>query len=455
VVKPRLFAGNLSGLETVLSGSYIAILPSTTPGTESRAFTGLEDPPVLDSTVPGRTFTLKAKRLGSIELGSQIYYRGLVAGEVLGWDIQNMAESVLIHAFIRAPFDQYVHTESRFWNASGVSLDMGASGIQLRVESLRALLLGGISFDTPDEAKSIAAAAKDSVFPLYDNAEDADNAAFTRHIEAVAFFPGSIDGLAPGAPVTMLGIRVGQVTSVRLEYDAQSDTVRVPVRFLIEPERIGDIAAIQGRGPLENARRLVHLGLRAQLVSANLLTGQKAIALAFLPNSPPAEITLEGNVMVMPTATGQFTGIIDSVNSVLTKVSAMPFEEIGANLNSTLHGINSMTNGPEVKQALASLNTAMNAAKDLLVNINSGSTAALKRLPEIAAGVQEAVNRASQLMGAIDKGYGDNSKMYRNLDRLMIQLNDTAQSVRVLSDTLARHPEALVRGLPDSNGVQK
>src|SRR6185312_6230633 len=119
VVKPRFFAGSLSGLQTLISGAYIELLPSATGGTPKTEFVGLENPPVLQTDVPGRTFLLHASRIGSLNLGSPVLYRDLTVGEVLGWDVAEMAKSVTIHVFVREPFDRYVHDNSRFWNASG------------------------------------------------------------------------------------------------------------------------------------------------------------------------------------------------------------------------------------------------------------------------------------------------------------------------------------------------
>src|SRR3954451_7705657 len=167
VVRPRLFAGSISGLSTLLSGSYIEVIRSAEGGQAQRRFTGLEIPPVLEAHVPGRTVQLQTNRIGSISLGSPIFFRDLSIGQVLGWDLGKMAESVTIHAFIRAPFDQYVHANSRFWNASGISVQLGAEGVQLQLESLKGLLLGGIAFDTPEEARAAAGAAMPATFPLY------------------------------------------------------------------------------------------------------------------------------------------------------------------------------------------------------------------------------------------------------------------------------------------------
>ena len=165
VVKPRFFAGNISGLSTLFSGSYIELLPAAEGGKEERHFTGLENPPVLQSNVPGRTFVLKANRIGSINLGSPIFYRDLPVGEVLGWDLGDMAATVTVHAFVRKPFDQYVHDDSRFWNASGVSVKLGADGVQLQLESLRALLLGGIAFENSGRCARLGRECRESGVP--------------------------------------------------------------------------------------------------------------------------------------------------------------------------------------------------------------------------------------------------------------------------------------------------
>ena len=453
VVKPRLFAGSISGLETVLSGAYIALLPSTEKAPAAHDFKGLEDPPVMQSDVPGHTFLLKAERLGSISAGSPVFYRGLDVGEVLGWDIADMAESVTLHAFVRSPFDQYVHEETHFWNVSGVSLDLGAEGVRLRVESLRALLLGGIAFDTPPHPHTPMVTAQDAVFPLYDDKLAADAAGYTRRIELLAYFPGAVDGLAKGAPVTLRGIRIGQVTSVRLEYDRQSDTLRVPVRFEVQPQRVADSDEVAPRGPLDNIRRLVAQGLRAQLNTVSLLTGQKGIEFAMVADAPPAEVTIVDGDIIMPTAPDQFGSIVELVNALVAKLSKLPFERIGANLDATLAGVNDMVNGAPLRQTLVALQGTMNAAREVMTALAGSSGPAIRRLPQIAADLQE-LDDARQPAAAEPR--------YRLWRQLEVQprpqppdgagSNDAAQAIRVLSDVLTRHPEALIRGRPDLGG---
>ncbi|MGH7154650.1 MAG: intermembrane transport protein PqiB, partial [Acetobacteraceae bacterium] len=202
VVTPRLFAGSISGLDTLISGSYIELLPAATAGPAEHRFTGLEDPPVLTENVPGTTFLLRAERIGSVSVGSPVFFRGLNVGTVLGWDVGNMASDVTIHAFVRSPYDQYVHNESRFWNASGVSVRLGAQGIKVQLDSIKALLLGGVAFDTPAPALVSPVSAADRAFTLYADEQAANNAAYRRRVPMVGYFTGSVAGLAAGSPVT-------------------------------------------------------------------------------------------------------------------------------------------------------------------------------------------------------------------------------------------------------------
>ena len=447
VVKPRLFAGNVSGLGTLLSGSYIQLSPAAAPGgAPERRFTGLEDPPVLASAEPGRTFLVHADRLGSMSLGSPVFFRDLGVGQVLGWDIADMAESVTIHAFIRAPYDGYVREGSRFWNASGVSLKLGAEGVQLQLESLRALLLGGIAFETPEAARRGPGVREDQVFRLYASQEAASSAALRRRVPVLSYFTDSVSGLAPGAPVTFQGVRIGEVLGFDLEYDPDAERLRVPVRYEIEPERIAGSGAAASRGPLENARILVRQGMRARLASANLLTGQQQISLDIVPDAPPAELAVVDGAIVFPTAPGRFAGVMEAVDRVLAEVEAMPFRQIGDNLNGTLAGVDALVRGPELKASLASLQETLAGAQEVVRRLDEAASPALRALPPLVAGLQGTVAQANRLLASVGRGYGDDSQFHRDLDRLLEQLNGAARSLRGLADTLNRNPEALIRG---------
>jgi paraquat-inducible protein B len=450
VVKPRLFAGAVSGLETLLSGSYVGLMPGATAGKPARRFKGREDPPILSEHVPGHTFLLKAKRLGSISLGSPIYYRDLNVGEVLGWDIADMAQYATIHAFVRAPYDSYVSDETRFWNASGLSIKLAGTGLEVQLESLKALLLGGIAFETPElEGQARTASAENHVFPLFTDRGTAQAASYTRRIKVVSYFPGSVSGLGPGSPVTIHGLVVGHVTDVRLAYDRAKDTIVAPVRYEVEPERVVGVGARVYATDAEAAGALLKQGLRATLQSASLITGQQQVALDFEPKAGPAEVKMEDGYFVLPTAAGGgFSGLQASASTLLDKVNAIPFDKLGRNLDGLLQSLNDLTNGPQLRDSLTSLAATLAGAETFTHSLNTGTAPALKQLPEMTKQLQKTLAQTDKLLVSLDAGYGDNTRFNRDVVRLMAQTNDALSSVRALADLLARHPEALIKGRP-------
>ena len=446
VVKPELFAGNITGLETLISGSYIGMRPSAEPGNAKRDFVGEQDPPVLQAWTKGTTYRLKSKRLGSISLGSPIFYRDLDVGTVLGWDIGDLASSVTIHAFVRAPFDQYVHNDSTFWNASGLSVKLSGTGISVQMESLRALLLGGIAFDTPGDPQQKVAAANHG-FPLYSSFEDAKSAGFGRQIQLLSYFPGSVAGLDVGADVTLHGLKVGEVTEVSLVFDPKLDRVVAPVHYRVEAGRVRNLAAAQGTDDFKLADEMIRRGMRATLQAPSLITGQKIIALERVDDAPPAKLEREGDVYIIPTSeTGGFDTLARSANELLSKINRIDFDKIGKSIVGAADGLDTTINGPQMKRTLAALEAAMIDVQDIAKKLDDDAGPALKRLPAIANQLQEAITKANRLFGSINTGYGDDSRFRRDLDRLLPQLTDAARSLRALTDLLSRHPEALIKG---------
>jgi paraquat-inducible protein B len=453
VVKPRLFAGNLSGFSTLLSGAYIGMLPADAAGKAERNFVGREEPPVLDSDVPGRTFLLKTEELGSVSLGSPVFYRGLSVGQVLGWDIGDLAKSVTIHAFVRAPFDTYVHDQTRFWNASGVSVKVAGAGVEMQMESLRALLLGGVAFETPATGPPSELSGDNHEFPLFANKDAAASASYSRKIPLLVYFSSSVRGLGVGSDVVMHGLKVGEVTDVRLTYDAETDVVLAPVRLEIEPERVLGIGRRATKDVPALIQTLVGKGLRATMQSGNLLTGEMLVSLEVVPDAPAATVTEQDGAFVFPTSpSGGLSGLQASAGELLRNVNAIPFASIGRSLDTMTKNMTGLTDGPQLQQTLTALAATMSEAQAVLKKIDTDVGPALKQLPDITAALQATLKQSNQLMRSVDTGYGDNTQFHRDLDRLMAQTNDAVRSFQALADLLTRHPEALLRGRTGSAG---
>ena len=238
-------------------------------------------------------------------------------------------------------------------------------------------------------------------------------------------------------------------------YDRAKDAIVAPVRFEIDPERILGVGARTAfSSPAEAADVLVKRGLRATLQSESLITGQQMVALDFIANAPPASVTMAGSDFVLPTAEGGgFAGLQASASDLLDKVNTIPFAQIGQNLDGILKAVNTLTNGPQLRQALTDASTTMASAADLVRHVDSGVTPATRQLPDIATKLQSSLTNVNKLMLSLDGGYGDNTKFNRDLERLLVQLNDAVRSIRSLADLLTRHPEALIKGRPEG-GVE-
>jgi paraquat-inducible protein B len=358
---------------------------------------------------------------------------------VLGWDLGNMARSVSIHAFVRAPFDKYVHDDSTFWNASGISVKLAGTGIDVRMESLKALLMGGIAFESRPGTSAPQSQANQR-FQLYADRESARAAGFSHHLKLLSNFSGSVAGLDVGADVTMHGLKIGEVTEVGLVFDPKIDRVVAPVHYRIDAERISGIAAIKGLPPGTIAAEMVRRGFRAVLQTPSLIAPGKVVALEFVPGAPPDELGRDGDVFIVPSSeSGGFDSIARSANELLSKINRIDFDAIGVNVANITKGLDTKINGPEIKSILAD-------AQDTMRKIDAGVGPALAKLPDIANQLQTALTQITRLASSINTGYGGDSRLNRDIETLVRQLTDTVRSVRALSDLLTRDPQALIKG---------
>jgi paraquat-inducible protein B len=407
-------------------------------------------PPVVRSGEQGREFVLLTDRLGNIGPGSSVYFRGLAVGQVARYELPGIDKPLRLHIFVRDPYASYVYDGSRFWNASGISLKTTGQGFKLQLESLDAVLGGGVVFDTPSTARIGEPAKADHVFPLFDDADSVENATYTHKAPYLVYFLGSVAGLQAGSPVQLRGITIGQVTDVHMELNPKDLSLHVPVTIELETERIqlegGQSTPEQSEAILE---ALVKRGLRAQLQSASLITGQMLVSLDFFPNSPPAEIVKKGKYPELPSVPSDLQGIMRSLTGLLDKVVKLPLDQIMANANDMLSGASKLVNGPELTQAVKSLNDALTSVRVLARTMNTDAGPLIAALKGAAVAGQAALNQATTTLASADKTLGSNSQFSRDLTSLMSQLKDAARSIRVLTDYLEQHPEALVRGKTD------
>ncbi len=445
VVRPRLSGASISGLDTLLSGAYIAVDPGTPGGGPQSVFKGLESPPGVRSDEPGRTYTLMSDDVGSLSEGSSVFFRDVSVGEVLGYTMPPGGRGPIpIQVFVREPYDHYLRADTRFWDVSGVRVDFAGGGLHLKVESLQAVLSGGVAFGLPEQRRDTPApeAPDNAVFKLYQSKEDADTAGYRERLSIVTYFKSSVKGLVAGSPVEMFGLQIGNVTDVKLQLDPRTGEAQVRVAMEVQPERVFSDDEIEHGAVADVTQALVNNGLRAETDTGNLLTGSSIISFAFVPNAPPEKVGHEGSAIVLPSKSGGISGIMDSLSTVADKIASMPLQQIGDNLSNLLAHTDSTVNGAQLKQAIAALTDTLRSAQHLTAHADQGLTPLLQRLPQIADQLQQTVSNANATLAS----YGGSSDFHHSLQQTLDQLNETARSVRLLSDFISRHPSSLLLG---------
>jgi paraquat-inducible protein B len=419
IVRPRIGVGSVSGLGTLLSGVYIGIKTGAATVHE-RQFVGLENPPALSHGPRGRELRLHAARAGSLAIGAPVYFRQFQVGRVIDENLLGDG-STRVTVFVEAPYDGFVKPVTRFWNASGIDVKLGADGLNVQTESLAAVIAGGVAFDDgPSEVLPTGVAMSDD-FTLYKNETEAMAPPDGDPHYVRMRFSQALRGLDVGAPVEFVGVNIGSVVAVDLGYEHQDRSFPVIVTAKLYPRRMGQAyEAITAQGKTESVETLaafvgtlVNRGLRAQPRSASLLTGKLYIALDFLPGSSRVAFDASIRPLELPTANGTFQELEAGVGRLVKKVNDLPLEQIAADLHTDLTDLHETLSEfhdrvlPSAVDTLSALHTTLNSA---------------------------------------DRTLDVESPLQRGLTDTLSESRTTLQAVRELADYLDRHPDALLRG---------
>ena len=422
VVRPRIGLGGVSGIDTLLSGSFIGVDVGDSKQPQFD-FTGLENPPSVTHDAQGKSFILHSGDLGSLDIGSPIYFRRLQVGRVASYRLNDDGKGVTVQVFVESPYDKFVTTDSRFWNASGVDVSLGADGLKLNTQSLATVLAGGVSFlDAPGPHPSTTPASENATFTLFDTQANAMAPPDGEPHYIRMRFDQPLRGLAVNAPVEFLGVNIGNVVSIRMDYDEKTGNFPIYVGAVVYPDRLGRaheklVALAKSKGDNDDLSHmmgtLVEHGLRAQAKVGNLLTGQLFISLDFLKKAPKASYDPNTRPLEIPTAPGNFDKLQEQLAEIVDKIQKIPFDSIGNNLNDSL---------AELNKTLKQVNGQV--------------------LPEF----QKTLKGANQTLGTANNALSSDSPLQQSLSSTLEELQRMARSLRALTDYLSAQPSALVRG---------
>jgi len=421
VVKPRVSSSSVSGLGTLFSGSYVGVDVGKSPQPR-RQFVGLEVAPIVTGDAPGTRFKLHSDDVGSLGVGSPVYYRRIEVGRVVSFELDSGGNAVTLQVFINAPYDQYVTTNTRFWHASGIDVSLDATGVKVDTASLAAIIAGGIAFQAPGDLPPEPSAAPNAEFTLASDRAVAMRHAETEVLRFQLHFKESLRGLTAGAPVDFHGITIGEVKSVDLEFENDTHLFSFPVMINLYPERLrsklrpGSQLPPSAEAQRERINALIEQGLRAQLRTGNLLTGQLYVALDFFPDAKKATLDWTERPPRLPTQQGTFGELQAMVGGLTKKIDAVPIDRIGAELEHTLADVRGL----------------------------------IKRLDaEVAPAATGMLGDASKTLQAAQSTLSNDSPLQTDLRQTLQELNRTTASMRELMDYLQRHPESLIRGKPE------
>jgi paraquat-inducible protein B len=389
-------------------------------------FKGLEVPPIVTRDASGQQFLLRATDIGSLDVGSPVYFRRIKVGQVAAYELDGDGRGVTLRIFVNAPYDKFVGVNTRFWQASGIDAQLSASGFTLRTQSLATILLGGIAFKAPDDAMG-PLAKENTAFTLAEDETTAMKEPDGPPQTLLMYFNQSLRGLTPGAPVDFRGVVIGEVKSIGVEFDRAEREFRMPVLVQVYPDRLrrraGESGVESRATQQERLRFLAEKGLRAQLRNGNLLTGQVYVALDFFPKAPPAKIDVTKNPIELPTMANSLDEIQSQVQEIASKLNKVPYEQIAADLRTTL----------------TTLNKTLTSTEQAVTRINNDVT------PELAAAMKD----VRKTVNSAERTLADDSPLQQDMRQTLRELTRAAGSVRVLTDYLERHPESLLRGKPD------
>ncbi|MGH1462339.1 MAG: intermembrane transport protein PqiB [Neptuniibacter sp.] len=424
VVRPRVEAGGVSGLGTLLSGAYIEMAPGD-KGKQPDQYIGLEEPPVTSATEPGLRLELVSDSGNSLSVGDAVLFRGFSVGRIERVSFDTEAKNALYGVFIQAPYDQLVSTDSRFWNMSGINLNLSANGVNVQTGTLDTLLSGGITFDVLDGERQGNRAEDGDRFRLYPDFNSVKERPYAYFNEYLLLFDQSVRGLVVGAPVEFRGVRVGTVEHISFRIGASSviSDPRIPVVIRLEPGRFGyqdeESILVGAHNQLSN---WVVRGLRASLKSGNLVTGSLYVDLDIYPDAIEESVTHMDGYSVIPTAAGGFVQLENKLISVLGKIEQLKVEPLIGKLDGMVESS---------ETAIVQLNRTLRQIETLTKNDKTVA------LPAELHNTLKEIRLAAQ-------GVTPDSRLYVEMNRSLQTLQQTLNRLQPILKTLDEKPNALI-----------
>ena len=426
IVSPKVSLSGVSGLGTILSGPYINM--ATGIETQmSESFVALEAPPVTPAGTPGLHITLNSETEFAYKKGDPVIYKGIKVGEFEDIYFNFEERIVYYNTFIEAPYHTLVTTNTKFWDISGVQMELGASGVKVSTGSIETLLTNGVTFGIPDGMQQGEHVSERSFFDIHPNYQSASEERFKLRAEYVILVKDTIRGLQVGAPVEYRGLVVGKVLSINAIDNNQDGLMEqeydIPVVISIQPGRVKQPDNALGLALVRKQTTLwIERGLRATLKTGNLLTGALFVDLQHYADAPPFEAKSLQGYEVIPTITGEFSEITSKVTAILDNINEIKLKELSDNANNMLS---------QIADAAKTLQATANTADRLLTTVQEDK-------------VSSALTDTLENISNLSKDFSADSETYGELNQTMQSLQRTLQELQPILMQLNNKPNSLI-----------
>jgi paraquat-inducible protein B len=444
IVSPRISLTGISGLSTLVSGVYIEISPGSSKN-ESFEFKGLTDPPITPLGTPGMHLTLNSDDQFAFNKGDPIIYKGLKVGQFEDIYFNFDERIVYYNAFIKAPYHQLITTNTKFWNASGLSVELTADGLTVNTGSVETILTNGITFDVPKGMPSGDPISERAYFDIYPNYEVASDQRYKHSLQYVVLVSDTIRGLMVGAPVEYRGVLIGHVASTNIVDNEANEffdeDIKIPVLINLQPGRVGlpDDDSGVARMDKQNKHWVMN-GLKAQLKTGNYLTGRLFVELQHFENHPVTAIETYAGYKVIPTTNDQFSQITEKLNVFIDNLNSLPLNDVASNANATL---------VEVTKLSQNLQSVSKNLEILLSDVNQEELGEQLRIS------LESITTLSQDFSSGSANYEQLEATLKTFTELMHEVSPVLKQIKHQPNSLIFNPGIDEKIMPKKhNGIQ-
>jgi len=437
IVKPEVGFSGISGLDTLLSGTYIDVY-SEAGGTFRERHIGLAQP--YQDTSKGKYFHLRSEDGKNISVGMPIFYKNIKVGKVAYKYLALDDKHVDVIVYVENQYATYIHTDTKFWMKNTMTVDFTRGKIDVDIAPLNFLLTGGIVFSSPSVKKDTKTPS-DYIFTLHKNQTVAQShtvgSGMKEHKKFLLLTEDSISSLSHGSVVRFDGFDIGKVLKIKLSYNKSKHHMVGAVLIDVDTSVFDDLHDTNSTGE-ENFYQAVEEGLRAKIAALDPITGAQYVDLTFHHHDGEGTIIQGEKYARLPMTSESSSGIMDSVTQILDKLNNLPLDELVTSVKKVVDASEKPVK--HVDELLVKLTHTVDdinkmTSKKSFEVMPDELNRALREMTKTLKSTQEVV-----------KGYDSNSLVKEQLTQTLKILTKTSQEMQAFLRMLNRKPNSLIFG---------